>query len=129
MSTMWLLVRTPGGTFDVRVDDTNDGLEVFKFQLFSLTSIPPDEQKIVSGDDSRIIYDDSDLISISNKLRLLSINDDTVAESSTGNSQFNEELLKADEEFAQLLQVINVRFGSNLVQNCNFEISRHNYSI
>ena len=85
--------------------------------------------QIVSGDDSRIISDDSDLISVSNKLRLLSINDDTVAESSTGNSQFNEELLKADEEFARLLQVINVRFGSNLVQNCNFEISRHNYSI
>ncbi|XP_021742232.1 peptide-N(4)-(N-acetyl-beta-glucosaminyl)asparagine amidase-like [Chenopodium quinoa] len=102
-----LLVRHENSTFDIDYD-TDDGLEVFKFQLFSLTSIPPDEQKIVCDDDHhdiKIICDDSDLNSIEEKVRLISIEEDVVAESSaTGDSHVNEELLKSDEEFARLLQ-------------------------
>ncbi|KAB1228227.1 Peptide-N(4)-(N-acetyl-beta-glucosaminyl)asparagine amidase [Morella rubra] len=60
--------------------DTDDGLEVFKFQLFSLTSLAPDEQKIVGADDDRVVSDDSDLISISEKLRLASLNDEAEEE-------------------------------------------------
>lgn len=98
-------VRHEDSTFDVDYD-TDDGLEVFKFQLFSVTSIPPDEQKIVCGDDNKIVSDDSDLISISDKLCLMSINDQAIneAESSSGSSHVNEELIKSDEELARMLQ-------------------------
>ncbi|KAE8683199.1 Ubiquitin-conjugating enzyme E2 7 [Hibiscus syriacus] len=48
-------------------------LEVFKFQLFSLTSIPPDEQKIIREDNDCIVSDNSDLAVVSEKLSLLSI--------------------------------------------------------
>ncbi|KAI9184912.1 hypothetical protein LWI28_002424 [Acer negundo] len=95
------LVRHNDASFNVDYD-TDDGFEVFKFQLFSLTSVPPDEQKIVGDDDqsSRIVSDDSDLSNICDKLQLVSINEETV---STGAKE-NEELLKRDEEFARMLQ-------------------------
>ncbi|KAK4849857.1 hypothetical protein QYF36_001422 [Acer negundo] len=95
------LVRHNDASFNVYYD-TDDGFEVFKFQLFSLTSVPPDEQKIVGDDDqsSRIVSDDSDLSNICDKLQLVSINEETV---STGAKE-NEELLKRDEEFARMLQ-------------------------
>ncbi|KAK9735305.1 hypothetical protein RND81_04G197400 [Saponaria officinalis] len=100
-------VRRENTTFDVDYD-TDDGLEVLKFQLFSLTSIPPDEQRIVAGDDSKVVNDDSDLVSISEKLRLISIDDqvkDSGAESSSvGNANVDEDFLKSDEEFARMLQ-------------------------
>ncbi|MBA0742416.1 hypothetical protein Gogos_015474, partial [Gossypium gossypioides] len=38
------LVRHHDSTFTVDYD-TDDGFEVFQFRLFSLTSIPPDQQK------------------------------------------------------------------------------------
>ncbi|TXG65907.1 hypothetical protein EZV62_007182 [Acer yangbiense] len=95
------LVRHNDASFNVDYD-TDDGFEVFKFQLFSLTSVPPDEQKIVGDDDqgNRIVSDDSDLSKICDKLQLVSINEGTV---STGAKE-NEELLKSDEEFARMLQ-------------------------
>ncbi|KAH1083470.1 hypothetical protein J1N35_023231 [Gossypium stocksii] len=66
------LVRHDDSTFTVDYD-TDDGFEVFQFQLFSLTSIPPDEQKIVGEDNDRIVSDDSDLADVSGKLQLVSI--------------------------------------------------------
>ncbi|XP_074292665.1 peptide-N(4)-(N-acetyl-beta-glucosaminyl)asparagine amidase isoform X1 [Silene latifolia] len=92
-------VRHGSSTFDLDYD-TDDGLEVLKFQLFSLTSIPPDEQQIVGEDDIKVVNDDSDLISISEKLRLISIIDQV----ETSSSHVNEDLLKLDEEFARMLQ-------------------------
>nr|GEU32220.1 peptide-N(4)-(N-acetyl-beta-glucosaminyl) asparagine amidase isoform X1 [Tanacetum cinerariifolium] len=65
--------------------ETEDGLEVLKFQLFSLTQVPPDEQKILGGEDDRLISHDSDLLS-QNLLRLIHIHH------------------KSDEEFARMLQ-------------------------
>ncbi|KAF9670089.1 hypothetical protein SADUNF_Sadunf13G0032200 [Salix dunnii] len=61
--------------FDVDYD-TDDGLEVFKIQLFSLTSIPPHLQQFTGEDDDRVVLDDSDLIDISNKLKLIKINEE-----------------------------------------------------
>lgn len=85
--------------------NTDDGFEVFKFQLFSLTSVPPDDQKIVGVDDDRTVSTDSDLASISEKLRLVSIDEEVKEvenqESSSGNDA---ELLKSDEELARMLQ-------------------------
>lgn len=98
-------VRHDQSTFDVDYD-TDDGLEVFKFQLFSLTSIPPDEQKIFCAVGNKIVSDDYDLVSMSDKLRLMSINNqiNNEPEPSTGNAHVNEELIKSDEELARLLQ-------------------------
>ncbi|KAI4301909.1 hypothetical protein L6164_035146 [Bauhinia variegata] len=89
--------------FDVNYD-TDDGFEFFKIQLFSLTSIPPEEQKIYGGEDDRPVGSDEDLVAISEKLRLVSINQVSGGESSSVDVEQNAELLKADEEFARLLQ-------------------------
>ncbi|XP_048324055.1 peptide-N(4)-(N-acetyl-beta-glucosaminyl)asparagine amidase isoform X1 [Ziziphus jujuba] len=76
--------------------------QVFKFQLFSLTSVPPDEQKIVGVNGDRIVSTDSDLVDISEKLRLVSIDEEDNKGSSS--SSHDAELLKSDEELARLLQ-------------------------
>ncbi|KAH9611432.1 hypothetical protein KSS87_000163 [Heliosperma pusillum] len=78
-------VRHGSSTFDLDYD-TDDGLE------------------IVSEDDSKVVTDDFDLISISEKLRLILINDQVKSSSSDVNSHVNEDLLKLDEEFARMLQ-------------------------
>ncbi|KAF3454334.1 hypothetical protein FNV43_RR04781 [Rhamnella rubrinervis] len=94
-------VRHNTSNFDVDYN-TDDGLEVFKFQLFSLTSVPPDDQKIFGLDDDRIVSTDSDLLAISEKLQLVSINgEDDVEETST---VYDAEFLKSDEELARILQ-------------------------
>ncbi|XP_030534710.1 peptide-N(4)-(N-acetyl-beta-glucosaminyl)asparagine amidase [Rhodamnia argentea] len=89
---------------DFEVDyDTDDGLEVFRFQLFSLTSIPPDEQRIVGDGDDRVVSEDSDLVGVADKLRLVSIDEE--GEGAVGQSAGSSaELLKSDEELARLLQ-------------------------
>ncbi|KAG6703110.1 hypothetical protein I3842_07G067200 [Carya illinoinensis] len=88
--------------------DTDDGFEVFKFQLFSLTSVPPDEQKIICAHDDRVVAEDSDLISISEKLRLVSINDEVqeqrLSKSISNSARNDAELLVSDEELARMLQ-------------------------
>lgn len=89
------VVHHHDSNFDVDYD-TEDGFEVFKFQLFSLTAVPPDEQKIFGFDDDRIVSDDSDLTAISNKLRMVSVKDE--------NPQLDSEVLKSDEELARMLQ-------------------------
>ncbi|KAI3784297.1 hypothetical protein L1987_43394 [Smallanthus sonchifolius] len=89
------LVHHQDSNFDVDYD-TEDGLEVFKFQLFSLTAVPPDEQKIYGVDDDRIVSDDSDLVAISDKLRLVSVEDE--------NPKLDSATLKSGEELARILQ-------------------------
>ncbi|THF96760.1 hypothetical protein TEA_024183 [Camellia sinensis var. sinensis] len=74
------LVRHNDSDFDIDYD-TDDGFEIF------------------GGDDDRLVSDDSDLLSISDRLRLLSVNDEE------GKSvDQNAELVKSDEEFARMLQ-------------------------
>ncbi|KAH7863525.1 hypothetical protein Vadar_018624 [Vaccinium darrowii] len=95
------LVRFHDSDFDVDYD-TDDGLDVFKFQVFSLTSIPPDEQKIFGSDDDRLVSDDSDLAAISDRLRLVSITDEVKEEDKS--VEQNVELAMSDEELARILQ-------------------------
>lgn len=100
------LVHHNDSQFDIDYD-TDDGLEVFKFQLFSLTFIPPDEQKILGGEDDRPISDDSDLIAISDKLRLVSIGEEVKQKGEPSTNQCatqNAELMQSDEELARILQ-------------------------
>ncbi|KAG5539354.1 hypothetical protein RHGRI_019791 [Rhododendron griersonianum] len=95
------LVRFHDSDFDVDYD-TDDGLEVFKFQVFSLTSIPPEEQKIFGSDDDRLVSDDSDLASICDRLRLVSVTDEVKQEDNSVDQ--NVELAMSDEELARMLQ-------------------------
>ncbi|PIA37637.1 hypothetical protein AQUCO_03000293v1 [Aquilegia coerulea] len=117
-----LLVHHNDSQFDVDYD-TDDGIQVLKFQLFSLTSILPDEQKLI-GEKNIPIIEDSDLNSVSDSLRLITIsgedeeedgeeressitdakqitiqgeNDKVVVESSSS-------FAKSDEELARMLQ-------------------------
>ncbi|CAN8255632.1 unnamed protein product [Cochlearia groenlandica] len=89
--------------------ETEDGLEVLRIQIFSLTLIPPDEQKIVVvDDDNRLVSDETDLASISDKLRLLSVgaNSQDMSQGISSNIEISHdaEMLRSDEEFARMLQ-------------------------
>ncbi|XP_058738639.1 peptide-N(4)-(N-acetyl-beta-glucosaminyl)asparagine amidase [Vicia villosa] len=86
--------------FDLEYD-TDDGFEVLQFQLYSLTSVPPDHQKIYGAEPNSQISTDSDLATISDKLRLVSIDDDGDSQQRESSSN---QFLKSDEEFARLLQ-------------------------
>ncbi|KAL1190930.1 Peptide-N(4)-(N-acetyl-beta-glucosaminyl)asparagine amidase [Cardamine amara subsp. amara] len=95
------IVRHEDSSFPIDYN-TEDGLEVLRFQIFSLTMVPPDEQKIVVEDDDRLLSDESDLASISNKLRLLSIGENS--EAITSSEKSDVDMVKSDEEFARMLQ-------------------------
>ncbi|XP_019053734.1 PREDICTED: peptide-N(4)-(N-acetyl-beta-glucosaminyl)asparagine amidase isoform X2 [Nelumbo nucifera] len=75
---------------------------VFKFQIFSLTSIPPDEQKIYGGE-NLLIIGDSDLNSVTDKLRVVSITEREESSSAPAVTEGNS-LTKSDEELARMLQ-------------------------
>jgi peptide-N4-(N-acetyl-beta-glucosaminyl)asparagine amidase len=90
------VVRHEDSSFDVDYN-TEDGLEVLRFLIFSLTLVPPEEQKIVAEDDNRLVSDESDLASLSERLRLVSVGEDSVENSDA-------EMLKSDEELARMLQ-------------------------
>jgi peptide-N4-(N-acetyl-beta-glucosaminyl)asparagine amidase len=92
------VVRHEDSSFDVDYN-TEDGLEVLRFLIFSLTLVPPEEQKIVAEDDNRLVSDESDLASLSERLRLVSVGEDSVENSDA-------EMLKSDEELARMLQVL-----------------------
>ncbi|XP_075475439.1 peptide-N(4)-(N-acetyl-beta-glucosaminyl)asparagine amidase isoform X2 [Primulina tabacum] len=94
------VVQHGDSAFDLDYD-TDDGFEVLKFQLFSLTSIPPDEQKIWGGDNDRVVLDDSDLDMISDKLRLASVDDSKETKEMEKPAVDFE---KSDEELARMLQ-------------------------
>ncbi|KAH1259429.1 Peptide-N(4)-(N-acetyl-beta-glucosaminyl)asparagine amidase [Glycine max] len=91
------LVVHDDSDFDLHYD-TDDGFEVFQFQLYSLTSVPPHQQKIFGAEQDTPVVNDSDLVAISDKLRLVSVNDSEPEPSAA-------DLLKSDEELARLLQV------------------------
>ncbi|PKA52565.1 Peptide-N(4)-(N-acetyl-beta-glucosaminyl)asparagine amidase [Apostasia shenzhenica] len=92
------VIRHDGAEFPVDYD-TEDGFEVLKFQIFSLTSIPPDEQKLFAEDGDILINEESDLGSVSEGLRLVAI-DDEEQEKAVSIQQ----LEKSDEKFARMLQ-------------------------
>ncbi|KAL0737919.1 hypothetical protein Bca4012_014129 [Brassica carinata] len=111
--------------------NTEDGLEVLQYQIFSVTFVPPDEQKIVAEDDDRVLSDETDLASISDKLRLLSIGGNSEEEKkseaiSGENEQSNAEMLQSDEEFARMLQAEEeaMMFQQFVAQQDNGEFER-----
>ncbi|GER55406.1 peptide-N(4)-(N-acetyl-beta-glucosaminyl) asparagine amidase [Striga asiatica] len=94
------VVEHGSSAFDVDYD-TDDGFEVLKFQLFSLTSIPPDQQKIIRSDDNHMVLEDYDLESVCNKLRLVSIEED---ENAKEVEKPVADFVTSDEELARMLQ-------------------------
>ncbi|KAG8080477.1 hypothetical protein GUJ93_ZPchr0007g4436 [Zizania palustris] len=87
--------------------DTEHGLDILRFQIFSLTSVPPDLQKLVVEADGSVVGDGTDLETISEGLRLVAI---------TGGEEEEEEgevaaaaeaaraQEKSDEELARIIQ-------------------------
>ncbi|KAL0455283.1 UNVERIFIED_CONTAM: Peptide-N(4)-(N-acetyl-beta-glucosaminyl)asparagine amidase [Sesamum latifolium] len=94
------IVEHGGSAFDLEYD-TDNGFEVLQYQLFSLTSIPPDQQKILGGDENRMLLGDSDLNLISEKLRVVSINEDEKAKEM---EKTTADFMTSDEELARILQ-------------------------
>ncbi|KQK16125.1 peptide-N(4)-(N-acetyl-beta-glucosaminyl)asparagine amidase [Brachypodium distachyon] len=78
--------------------DTEDGLDVLRFQIFSLTSVPPDHQKIVVEADGSVVDDGTDLEAIAEGLRLVSIDEGEDAAAATRAQE------KSDEELARMIQ-------------------------
>ncbi|ESQ32337.1 hypothetical protein EUTSA_v10003714mg [Eutrema salsugineum] len=89
--------------------DTEYGVEVLQTQIFSLTYVPSDEQKIVAEDDDRVVSlsDETDLTSIPDKLRLVSTggNSEDISQGTSGQIEKSDaEMVKSDEELARMLQ-------------------------
>lgn len=86
--------------------DTNDGIEVLRYQLYSLTFVPPDSQTIF-GDTNIPVKNDADLLHICvggvNKLKLVE-KTESVDPSPKVSLEEITALEKADEELARLLQ-------------------------
>ncbi|WOK99710.1 hypothetical protein Cni_G08422 [Canna indica] len=79
--------------------DTDLGFEVLQYQIFSITSVPPEDQKILVEDGDFVVSDEFDLESISDKLRLVSIQEEGESEKLRV-----AEVEKSDEELARMLQ-------------------------
>uniref|UniRef100_M8AX26 Peptide-N(4)-(N-acetyl-beta-glucosaminyl)asparagine amidase n=1 Tax=Aegilops tauschii TaxID=37682 RepID=M8AX26_AEGTA len=82
--------------------DTEDGLDVLRFQIFSLTSVPPDLQKIVVEADGSVVDDGTDLESIPEGLCLMSIDEGEDADAASALATAQE---KSDEELARLIEI------------------------
>ncbi|CAA7405601.1 unnamed protein product [Spirodela intermedia] len=80
--------------------DTEDGFEVLQFQIFSLTSVPPDNQQILVEEGDVVLAEGSDLTAVSDKLRLLSVQDAPVPKAAAAAAEIG----MTDEELARLLQ-------------------------
>ncbi|VAH45587.1 unnamed protein product [Triticum turgidum subsp. durum] len=80
--------------------DTEDGLDVLRFQIFSLTSVPPDLQKIVVEADGSVVDDGTDLESIPEGLCLMSIYEgedaDAASAAAPAQEKSDEELIKVE---------------------------------
>uniref|UniRef100_A0A804MR44 Peptide-N(4)-(N-acetyl-beta-glucosaminyl)asparagine amidase n=1 Tax=Zea mays TaxID=4577 RepID=A0A804MR44_MAIZE len=79
--------------------DTEHGLDVLRLQIFSLTAVPPDLQKIVVEADGSVVDDGTDLEAVSERLRLLAIGEEGEDDGAAARAQE-----KSDEEFARMLQ-------------------------
>lgn len=105
MPVQKLIVEHNGDEHTVEYD-TNDGIEVLRYQLYSLTFVPPDSQTIF-GDRSIPVKNDADLLHISvggvKKLKLVE-KAESMDPSTKASLEEITALEKADEELARLLQ-------------------------
>ncbi|KAK1680372.1 hypothetical protein QYE76_041220 [Lolium multiflorum] len=101
VSRRFVVRQAPAGDEHAVEYDTEDGLDVLRFQIFSLTSVPPDLQKIVVEVDGSVVDDGTDLESISEGLRLVSIDEGNDADAAAAAARAQE---KSDEELARMFQ-------------------------
>ncbi|VFQ66296.1 unnamed protein product [Cuscuta campestris] len=76
--------------------------QVLKFQIFSLTSVPPDQQKILEADGGQVVQEEADLASISEKLQLVTIDDGE--EEMEKKEETEPDFGMSDEQLARILQ-------------------------
>uniref|UniRef100_A0A0E0LKX5 Rad4/PNGase transglutaminase-like fold domain-containing protein n=1 Tax=Oryza punctata TaxID=4537 RepID=A0A0E0LKX5_ORYPU len=81
--------------------DTEHGLDILRLQIFSLTSVPPELQKIVVEADGSVVGDGTDLEAISEGLRLVAITGEDAAAAAAEAARAQE---KSDEELARMIQ-------------------------
>ncbi|XP_014754038.1 uncharacterized protein LOC104582622 [Brachypodium distachyon] len=100
--------QAPGGEWEAEEHaveyDTEDSLDVLHFQIFSLTSVSPDLQKIVVEADGSVVDDGTDLESISKGLRLVSIDEGEDADAAAAAVTRAQE--KSDDELVGMIQVL-----------------------
>uniref|UniRef100_A0A0D9WZ35 Rad4/PNGase transglutaminase-like fold domain-containing protein n=1 Tax=Leersia perrieri TaxID=77586 RepID=A0A0D9WZ35_9ORYZ len=83
--------------------DTEHGLEILRFQIFSLTSVPPELQKIVVEADGSVVGEGTDLEAISEGLRLVAITEEEEEEDAAA-AEAAKAQEKSDEELARMIQ-------------------------
>ncbi|RLM85863.1 hypothetical protein C2845_PM04G25180 [Panicum miliaceum] len=86
--------------------DTDHGIDVHRFQIFSLTSVPPDLQKIMVEVDGSVVDDGTDLESLSERLRVVAIGEDDGEDAAAADAAVEAARAqeKSDEELARMLQ-------------------------
>ncbi|KAJ4801320.1 Peptide-N(4)-(N-acetyl-beta-glucosaminyl)asparagine amidase [Rhynchospora pubera] len=100
------VLRHNGDEFPIDYD-TDHGLEILKLQIFSLTSVEPDDQQILAEDERQLVDEGTDLNALSDKLKLVSITEGKDISKPSASQEMSDEelarLLQAEEE-ALLLQ-------------------------
>uniref|UniRef100_A0A0E0LKX4 Rad4/PNGase transglutaminase-like fold domain-containing protein n=1 Tax=Oryza punctata TaxID=4537 RepID=A0A0E0LKX4_ORYPU len=91
--------------------DTEHGLDILRLQIFSLTSVPPELQKIVVEADGSVVGDGTDLEAISEGLRLVAITGEDAAAAAAEAARAQE---KSDEELARMIQIVVEADGSRV---------------
>ncbi|OEL34685.1 Peptide-N(4)-(N-acetyl-beta-glucosaminyl)asparagine amidase [Dichanthelium oligosanthes] len=84
--------------------DTEHGIDVLRLQIFSLTSVPPDLQRIVVEADGSVVDDGTDLESLSERLRVVAIGEGEGEDAAAAAVEAARAQEKSDEEFARMLQ-------------------------
>ncbi|XP_052162070.1 peptide-N(4)-(N-acetyl-beta-glucosaminyl)asparagine amidase [Oryza glaberrima] len=84
--------------------DTEHGLDILRLQIFSLTSIPPELQKIVVEADGSVVGDGTDLEAISEGLRLVVITGEEEEGEAAAAAEAARAQEKSDEELARMIQ-------------------------
>uniref|UniRef100_A0A0E0EBK3 Rad4/PNGase transglutaminase-like fold domain-containing protein n=1 Tax=Oryza meridionalis TaxID=40149 RepID=A0A0E0EBK3_9ORYZ len=95
--------------------DTEHGLDILRLQIFSLTSVPPELQKIVVEADGSVVGDGTDLEAISEGLRLVAITgeeEEEAAAAAAAEAARAQE--KLDEELARMIQIVVEADGSRV---------------
>uniref|UniRef100_A0A0E0AK65 Rad4/PNGase transglutaminase-like fold domain-containing protein n=1 Tax=Oryza glumipatula TaxID=40148 RepID=A0A0E0AK65_9ORYZ len=94
--------------------DTEHGLDILRLQIFSLTSVPPELQKIVVEADGSVVDDGTDLEAISEGLRLVAITGEEEEAEAAAAAEAARAQEKSDEELARMIQIVVEADGSRV---------------
>ncbi|KAJ1701023.1 hypothetical protein LUZ63_000802 [Rhynchospora breviuscula] len=112
------VLRHDGDEFPIDYD-TDHGLEILKLQIFSLTSVEPDDQQILAEDERQLVDEGTDLNALSDKLKLVSITEAKDISKPSASQEISDEelarLLQAEEEALLLQQFSAVDNGEQFM--------------